>query len=351
MKNRWTLPVVALALLALLFGLWAGLLRMGWAFPSFASLALAHGPLMVSGFLGVLIPLERAVALRQRWMFGVPLCSGAGWIMLFLFPRLGALLMTLGSLGMLAILWVMWRRETQLHTLTLLLGGVTWIIGNLLWLFGQPIYRVVPWWMAFLLLTIAGERLELQRVLRPAGRERLLFLILAGGVCLSALLTFVELNLASRLLGLFLLGLSAWFLRFDLAIRNLKHPAPLTRYIAIALTVGFLWQAFSGLLFLRYGALYAGPIYDAVLHTFFVGFVFSMIFGHAPLIFPALSGKQARFSGLLYFPLGLLHLSLILRMGGDWTMQASIRQWGGLLNALAILVFFPLMIVSSLREE
>jgi|GEM_PF-4580556 len=27
MKNRWTLPVVALALLALLFGLWAGLLR------------------------------------------------------------------------------------------------------------------------------------------------------------------------------------------------------------------------------------------------------------------------------------------------------------------------------------
>lgn len=83
MKNRWPLPVVALALLALLFGLWAGLLRMGWAFPSFASLALAHGPLMVSGFPGVLIPLERAVALRQRWMFGVPLCSSAGWIMLF----------------------------------------------------------------------------------------------------------------------------------------------------------------------------------------------------------------------------------------------------------------------------
>ncbi len=350
MKYRFSLSIAALALLALFFGLWAGLLRIGWAFPSFASLALAHGPLMVSGFLGVLIPLERAVAIRQRWMFGVPLCSGIGWIMLFLFPPLGALLMNLGSLGMLAILWVMWRREPQLHTLTLLLGGAAWVIGNLLWLAGQPIYRVVPWWMAFLLLTIAGERLELQRVLRPAGWKHQLFLILIGGICLSTLLTAVELNLASRLLGLFLLGLSLWFLRFDLAIRNLKHPAPLTRYIAMALASGFLWQGLSGLLFLFYGAVYAGPTYDAVLHSFFVGFVFAMIFGHAPMIFPALLGKQARFSSLLYFPLGLLHLSLILRVVGDWTMQASARQWGGLLNALAILLFFPLMI-SSFRQQ
>ena len=43
-------------------------------------------------------------------------------------------------------------------------------MGNGLWLAGRPIYAVVPWWVGFLVLTIAGERLELSRVLRPSRR-------------------------------------------------------------------------------------------------------------------------------------------------------------------------------------
>jgi hypothetical protein len=70
------LPYLALAILVLLFALWAGLLRLGWVLAEFPNLSLAHGPLMVSGFLGVLIPLERAVAIRQKWMFAVPIVAG-----------------------------------------------------------------------------------------------------------------------------------------------------------------------------------------------------------------------------------------------------------------------------------
>jgi len=58
------IPLLILAIFALLLGLWAGLLRLGWSSPAFPNLALAHGPLMVSGFLGGLIPLERAIAIR-----------------------------------------------------------------------------------------------------------------------------------------------------------------------------------------------------------------------------------------------------------------------------------------------
>ncbi len=348
--HRVPFPLMGLAILALLFGLWAGLLRIGWVLPDFSTLAIAHGPLMVSGFLGVLIPLERAVALRQRWMFLAPLASGAGWITLFLYPPLGALLMTLGSLGMVAILWAMWQRESQLHTLTLLLGGGAWTIGNLLWLAGWPIFRVVLWWITFLLLTIAGERLELQRVLRPAGKERQLFWVSVGMLLLGALLTAWDQNLASRLQGLAFLALSAWFLRFDLAIHNLRHPAPITRYIAIALASGFLWLGLSGVFFLIYGAVYAGPAYDAALHTFFVGFVISMIFGHALIIFPAIIGRMAQFSPHFYLPLLLLHASLALRIFGDWRMQTSLRQWGGMVNALAILIFLAMMAISFARK-
>jgi hypothetical protein len=56
-----------LTALALLAGLWAGLLRLGWQLPPLLlQLPAQHGPLMVSGFLGTLISLERAVATLGR---------------------------------------------------------------------------------------------------------------------------------------------------------------------------------------------------------------------------------------------------------------------------------------------
>ena len=53
------LPLLALGIVALLAGIWAGLLRVGWAWPTWqATLAAAHGPLMVSAFLGTVIGLS-----------------------------------------------------------------------------------------------------------------------------------------------------------------------------------------------------------------------------------------------------------------------------------------------------
>src|SRR5574338_888570 len=75
------LPLMFLAIGALLAGLWAGLLRIGWPIPPLSPrLLIEHGPLMVSGFLGTLISLERAVALSQlqqgrRIYFLVPLLA------------------------------------------------------------------------------------------------------------------------------------------------------------------------------------------------------------------------------------------------------------------------------------
>lgn len=171
------IPFLFMAILALLFALWAGLIRLGWQLPALTpSLALAHGPLMISGFLGTLITLERAVATQKKWMYLPPLLSGLGWLVTVLMPSppLGPILLTIASLGGVAILIVMTRRELALHTVTMLLGMLAWFTGNVLWLFGWQIYQVVFFWQAFLVLTIAGERLELSRVLRPSRISRLL---------------------------------------------------------------------------------------------------------------------------------------------------------------------------------
>ena len=70
------LPLLLLGALGLGAGLWAGLARLGVGSPLVTP--LAHGPLMVSGFLGTVISLERAVAARKQWAYLGPLSCGLG---------------------------------------------------------------------------------------------------------------------------------------------------------------------------------------------------------------------------------------------------------------------------------
>jgi hypothetical protein len=148
-----------------------------------------------------------------------------------------------------------------------------------------------------------------------------------------------------------MLTLALWFLRNDLATRTIRHINPLTRYIGACLFTGFLWLGLGGMLLLYFGALYAGPYYDAALHAVFVGFVISMIFGHAPIIFPAILGVPISYQRAFYVHLVLLHISLLIRLLGDLTDQLDIRRWGGFLNELAILLFLGMTVYSIVRSR
>jgi len=351
--NRFPLPFLFLAILALLAALWAGLMRLGWQLPALTpSLALAHGPLMVSGFLGTLITLERAVAIKQKRMYLPPLLAGLGWLVTILIRTLslGPLLLTLASLGGVAILIEMTRREFALHTVTMSLGMVAWFTGNLLWLLGWQIFQVVFFWQAFLILTIAGERLELSRVLRPSRNQQMLFGITVAIFLVSIIVSIFNPQIGTRLNGAALLFLALWSVQNDLAWRNLKHKLQLTRYIAWCLALGLTWLGIGGVLSLVFGAQVAGPRYDAALHVVFVGFVISMIFGHAPIIFPAILGVPINFQPAFYIHPILLHASLVLRVIADYANWHTLRMWGGLLNEVAILLFI-VMTVLSIRKS
>jgi len=351
--NRFPLPFLFLAILGLLAALWAGLMRLGWQLPALTpSLAILHGPLMISGFLGTLITLERAVAMKQKWMYLPPLLSGLGWLVATILPNLpiGVILLTLASLGGVVILAEITRREFALHTVTMLLGAISWLTGNLLWMFGWQIYQVVFLWMAFLVLTIAGERLELSRVFRPSRTQHIIFGGIVAIFLAGILIVLINLQFGTRTSGLGLLLLALWSLRNDIAWRNLKHKLPLTRFIAWCLALGFVWLGVGGGLSLVFGAQVAGPRYDAVLHVVFVGFVISMIFGHAPIIFPAILGVPINFQPAFYVHLGLLHVSLFIRVIADYANLAALRMWGGLLNEVAIFIFIG-MTVFSVRKS
>ena len=340
--------------LALLSGLWAGLLRLGWSIPVLVpALAMQHGPLMISGFLGTLIALERVAAIRKPWMFAAPLLSGLGWILGLAFPNplIGGLLILAGSLVTTGILGYMVRREPKIYTLTMAIGIVCWVVGNVLWLSGVPIFRLVGWWEAFLVLTIAGERLELSRIQRLKPLHFQLFAAAAGVFLLGAALSSWNPIAGTRVTGLGMLLLCLWLLRYDIARRNLRSTAPLTRFIATSLFSGYFWLGVSGVLNLVFGAQNARAYYDAALHAVFVGFVFSMIFGHAPIILPALTQIQVTFDRIFYLPLILLHASLLLRILGDLSGWSAGRKWGGVLNEIAILSFLGLFAYTVARRK
>lgn len=343
-RPPWRVPLLILGFASLIVGVGAGLLRLGWSVPQpAAALAAFHGPLMVSGFFGTVISLERAVALARRWAYLGPLAAGAGGLALILgvAPALAQVLLALGSAVLLAGSVSVFLRQRALFTFTLAAGAASWLTGNLLWLGGLSVYEVVPWWAGFLVLTIAGERLELSRFLPPSPiAQRAFAAVLAG-------LTF-GMALQAQLFGAALVALTLWLLRQDIARRTVKEKG-LTRFIAVCLLSGYAWLAVAGTIMLGAGLAPGSAAYDAALHALMLGFVFSMVFGHAPIIFPAVLRVAVPYHPLFYAPLALLHLSLLVRLAGDAASMPELRGAGGLLNAVALAAFILNTVAAVIR--
>lgn len=349
---RERLPLLALAALALASGLWAALVRIGWGLPALPlPIAGQHGALMISGFLGTLISLERAVALNWRPAFLPPLFSGLGmvWLIFGLPMEVGRALITLGALGLTLVFIRIIRLQMATFTIVMGLGAVCWLIGDLVWLARWPLLNTLPWWVGFLVLTIAGERLELGRLLRLGKWEQSGFIFSVGVLLAGLLLSLVSLLHGWALAGLGFVLLGLWLLQFDIARRTVRQTG-LPRYIAVCLLIGYGWLILGGGLWIAFGTLPASNLlYDAALHAVLLGFVFSMIFGHAPIILPALFNRLVTYTPAFYLPLTALHLSLILRLTGDLGGWPAGRLWGGLFNVLAVLVFFPLVFITLRR--
>ena len=348
----YRIPMLVLGVLSLGFGTAAGLFRLGWAVPlPHPDLVGWHGPLMVCGFFGAVIGLERAVALARPSAYLAPVCAGLGGLSLLsgLSPLLaGGLFAVAGSVLLAGSAWIHYRQR-HLYTLTLALGAGSWLLGNLLWWLGWPIVSVVGWWMGFLVLTIAGERLELSRFLPPSPLAARIFAAIVAALLCSAAWATVDPLSGNRAFGATLVLLAFWLLRQDVARRTVKQSG-LTRFIAVCLLSGYAWLAVGGIV--MSGLLPATPFaYDAALHAIFIGFVFSMVFGHAPVIFPAVARVQVPYHPVFYLPLLLLHVSLLARVGGDLWQWAGLRGVGGALNALALVFFIAVTLSAVVRGK
>lgn len=345
------LPLLVLGMLSLLGGVLAGLARLDWPLPAVANAASGwHGALMISAFLGTVISLERAVAVGRLWTYLAPACAGLGGVALLAGAPL-ALAQGLGvaaALILLAASVMVLQRLVAPFTLLLAIAALCWVIGNALWFHGAELHLAVPWWLAFLVLTIAGERLELNRFLPTPKDAQRFFFIIVGLVLTGAAATLRDEEAGLALFSGGLLALATWLWRHDIAQRNWRRPG-LTGFIALCLLSGYAWLGAAGLLGLLGGFLPGHPWRDATLHAVTLGFIFAMIFGHAPIIFPAVLRVKIPWHPAVYLPLALLHASLAWRVAGTLAGRFGMTSDGGMANAIALLVFILVMLGSVLR--
>jgi hypothetical protein len=338
----------------LLLGLYAGLLLIGVPLPAFADrLAELHAPLLVFGFVGTLISLERAVALRALWAYLAPVLLAVGSL-LTLSPApvtAGKTLVLLGLLVHLGQYLAIWRRQPMTATAVQAVGVVAGLAAALVWCAGVPASPLVPLLAAFLVLTIAGERLELARVASPGIRaERMLF-GLAVALATAALTSLTAPAAAVPIAGVVLLLLVAWLVRYDVARVTVRH-AGLPRFVAVCLLTGYGWLTVAGAGWLLGGSRTEGAVYDATTHAIFLGFVITMIMAHAPLILPAVLQVPIPYHPIMYAPVALLQAGLLVRVvvGDAWGVVPAL-QLGGALSVAAILLFAATAVTLTLRAR
>ena len=352
------LPVLALGVVCLLAGLWGGLLLLGLSLPTLrSSTAADHGPLMALGFLGTVISLERAVALRRPWGFLAPIAAGAGGLALLagLPGVLGWSLLCVASVVFLIVYAVVMTIAPAFHVAVMAAGAVCWYVATVLWLGGWSIPRLVPWLAGFLVLTILGERLELARVALLTKASMRAFTTAGAAFGAGLAMTAVSGSTATigvRLAGAGLIGLALWGAKYDVARRTVKI-AGVTRFMAVCLLAGYAWLVSAGVVWLVAGDLGRSvATYDVALHAVFLGFVMSMIFGHAPVIVPAVLGVRLPFRPWFYAHLAVLHLALLVRLvGGDYLGNTIAWQVGGSGTELAVVLFLVSSATAVLRAR
>ncbi len=324
-----------------------GLSRMGWDL-GILPLSLHHGAIMVGGFLGTLISLEKVIPLKHKFPVLIPLLSGMSVLAFFLDqPEISLALLVTASAGLSAVfLYYLVQTRDRIYFL-MLCGGLCWLVGNLT-LMDRNFYPIAfPWWMGFILFIITAERMELTQFLPvPTWAKQVLIAILF--VFLGGLVWSFH-GWGRIVCGVALITVSVWLMKYDIIGISIKKSG-LPRFIATSLLCGYIAMLLTGVFVIALRDLIFA--YDAVVHTFFLGFTFSMIFAHGPVILPGVLGISAKpWHPILYVWLATLHISLAARVVADLTIYLDIRRITGWASSIAILGYFVTLASLTIRSQ
>ena len=358
--------------LAALLGLVAALIRADLIHPSDrVPLADLHGGLMVYGFLGAAIGLERAVAYRSggskkpSWGFLAPalgllgslLCllsltvssraAAPAWVRVELF---GGIPWTLSMLILTAMYLAIWHRQPSAEVLIQVLGSLVGLVGAFGWVAGLDASVLAPTWLFFLVLTIVGERVELARAVFSDIR-------LESGILGLSLLTVLVLPVQAMApsVGYPLLGLSLGLLLLvmashDVAKGTFRHGG-LPGFMGTCMLSAYAWGLLAALIWMA-APVDSGTYWgDMALHALAVGFIMTMVIAHVCMIVPSVIRRPLPFHPLLWGAWALMQVGLLIRLLGAIRLYTPLWKAGNLLNVLGILSMMLIVVYLAARGK
>ena len=312
---------------------------------------LYHGHVMAMSLLGGIVSLERAIALGGRRYLLAPSLLLLGGLLTIVtsLVSVSAILSTLGSLLFFYMFFRIVRSTKAVYSYLMLMGSASLLLSSIiLLLFSSPPYLLLPLWITFISLIIVGERMELSRIIKLPNYVNYLITILSLALFLHSILLYITQSYRFPF-GIILVALSVLLLKYDVSKIGIRESG-LRRFMGINILLAYVWLFASGLSWVILPPYFSGFYYDLLVHSFFLGFVLSMIIAHAPIIAPIVfkRGKPV-YSRRLYLPTIILHTSLILRFLGDAMGSFAVREVGGLGNVLAIALLMLNILLTIIR--
>jgi len=351
------LPVGFIFLIgAILTGLWRiSLIRGTLNLPPLPEWLPPHGHLILGGFLALLIMWERMIALNIPFLFWIPYAYALSAALLHTQNRFVQFVHILSITGwvlhrfLAARIYHHWQKPALESGGLIVLSAAMWAPGGLA---AGPVAALAGF--SFALGSILAERLELGLKFKKR-------LALRASECLILWYCLLLIALWFSVPGISMLGVTLLLLLVitaasDLNLKSSFHlngPSELHRFLGVGLKTAYLWLGLSAMAMIFWSHLPPASNKDIVIHLMGLGFVFSMMLAHAPLIMPAalrlLPPERPQWIWFLVF-----QSATLIRIAGDISIiqpdALLFWSWSGLISGMIHLFSFVGYVVATFRS-
>jgi hypothetical protein len=334
---------------AISIGIWRVTVTRGFNLPPIPEAWPAHGEIMLGGFLASLIIFERMIALPINSLIWVPYVYASSALMLHTANPSVRFIHLAALAGWLLHRWIAYQKfhrwekplveSVAFMTLTSALiypGGLT----------ARP--EVALLGLAFPIAVIAVERLEMSLLLKRKGVLFVLFGLI--GWCLlwnvSIWLGIPNLQTMGGL-TILMVGSIAFY---DAALRvKQKKIEGLHKFLRLALMISYVWLFLAACAMTVSLQISSAIFKDVLFHLIGLGFIFTMILGHAPLILSSAFGKLPPKEAPI-IPFCLFQAATLFRIIGDFGLMKSVPLWqwsgwiSGLIHLISLFVYVTTLI-------
>ncbi len=341
----------------ILAGIWRIAVTRGVGIPSVPLWIPPHGHLMLGGFLAALIQFERMIGLRINRLVWVPYVYSSTAVLLHTGNRLVLVLHLVALVGWFIHRWMAYQAFH--HAGKPLVESVAYAtLSSALMCQGGPAANPQAALAAFSfpVAAIAVERLEISLQFKKKGAIAVLWAIVCWCVLWNAAVWLRQPALSWMGVTGLLLVIAVAKYDSTLFVSDSVGMQTMHQFHRVALRIAYAWLI-SGCVFLALWNLVPGAIVkDVVFHLFGLGFIFSMILGHAPIILPAALGKLQP-KRPVWWPFLIFQFATLLRVGCDFAILFSLNTWvwsgwvSGLIHLGSFLTFMAMLARKVIKGE